>query len=35
MALTDFDRFVVDDAIVVMENVTRHIEDGMEPLPRR
>jgi len=22
---------VVDDAIVVMENITRHIEDGMEP----
>jgi multidrug efflux pump len=23
--------FVVDDAIVVMENITRHIENGMEP----
>jgi multidrug efflux pump len=25
--------FVVDDAIVVIENITRHIEDGVEPLP--
>jgi multidrug efflux pump len=25
------DGFVVDDAIVVMENISRHIEDGMEP----
>ncbi len=33
MALTISTGFVVDDAIVVMENVTRHIEDGMEPLP--
>jgi multidrug efflux pump len=24
--------FVVDDAIVVIENITRHIEDGMEPM---
>ncbi len=31
MALTISTGFVVDDAIVVMENVTRHIEDGMEP----
>jgi multidrug efflux pump len=32
MALTVSTGFVVDDAIVVMENITRHIEDGMEPL---
>ena len=31
MALTVYTGFVVDDAIVVMENITRHIEDGMEP----
>jgi multidrug efflux pump len=31
MALTISTGFVVDDAIVVMENVTRHIEDGMAP----
>ena len=24
---------VVDDAIIVVENVNRHLEDGMEPLP--
>jgi multidrug efflux pump len=24
---------VVDDAIIVVENVTRHLEEGMEPLP--
>jgi multidrug efflux pump len=24
---------VVDDAIVVLENVHRHIEDGMKPVP--
>ena len=24
--------FVVDDAIVVIENITRHIEDGMTPM---
>jgi len=29
MALTIGTGFVVDDAIVVLENVTRHIEDGM------
>ncbi len=29
MALTVATGFVVDDAIVVLENVTRHIEDGM------
>jgi multidrug efflux pump len=31
MALTISTGFVVDDAIVVMENITRHIEDGMAP----
>jgi multidrug efflux pump len=31
MALTVSTGFVVDDAIVVMENITRHIENGMEP----
>ena len=31
MALTIATGFVVDDAIVVMENITRHIENGMEP----
>ncbi len=30
MALTISTGFVVDDAIVVMENITRHMEDGME-----
>jgi multidrug efflux pump len=29
MALTVATGFVVDDAIVVLENITRHIEDGM------
>jgi hydrophobe/amphiphile efflux-1 (HAE1) family protein len=32
MALTIATGFVVDDAIVVTENVTRHIEDGATPL---
>ncbi|WP_446743074.1 efflux RND transporter permease subunit [Silvibacterium acidisoli] len=32
MALTISTGFVVDDAIVVMENITRHIEEGMTPL---
>jgi len=32
MALTISTGFVVDDAIVVMENVTRHMEGGMAPL---
>jgi multidrug efflux pump len=32
MALTISTGFVVDDAIVVMENVTRHLESGMKPL---
>jgi multidrug efflux pump len=31
MAITISTGFVVDDAIVVMENITRHIEDGMKP----
>jgi multidrug efflux pump len=32
MALTIATGFVVDDAVVVLENVTRHLESGMEPL---
>jgi len=32
MALTIATGFVVDDAIVVMENITRHLEAGMEPI---
>ena len=32
MALTIATGFVVDDAIVVLENVTRHMEDGMSAL---
>jgi len=32
MALTVATGFVVDDAIVVLENVTRHIENGLSPL---
>ena len=32
MALTISTGFVVDDAIVVIENVTRHIEQGMRPM---
>jgi multidrug efflux pump len=31
MALTIATGFVVDDAIVVLENIARHIEDGMTP----
>ena len=31
MALTIATGFVVDDAVVVLENISRHIEDGMEP----
>jgi multidrug efflux pump len=31
MAMTISTGFVVDDAIVVMENITRHLEDGMRP----
>src|SRR5262249_48666493 len=32
MALTIGTGFVVDDAIVVIENITRHLERGMAPL---
>ena len=32
MALTISTGFVVDDAIVVMENITRHLEAGMSPM---
>jgi multidrug efflux pump len=32
MALTIATGFVVDDAVVVLENIERHIEDGMKPL---
>ena len=32
MALTVATGFVVDDAIVVVENITRHLEQGMEPM---
>ncbi|AXC12862.1 Cation efflux system protein CusA [Acidisarcina polymorpha] len=32
MALTISTGFVVDDAIVVMENISRHIEDGIAPM---
>ncbi len=32
MALTIATGFVVDDAVVVLENVSRHIEDGMSPV---
>jgi len=32
MALTIATGFVVDDAIVVIENITRHIENGMRPM---
>ncbi|HEX2931246.1 MAG TPA: efflux RND transporter permease subunit, partial [Candidatus Binatia bacterium] len=32
MALTIATGFVVDDAIVVIENITRHLEQGMTPL---
>ncbi|MBB2201560.1 efflux RND transporter permease subunit [Gluconacetobacter tumulisoli] len=31
MALTISTGFVVDDAIVVLENITRHVEDGLPP----
>ena len=31
MALTIASGFVVDDAIVVMENIARHMENGMQP----
>ncbi|MFZ1377437.1 MAG: multidrug efflux RND transporter permease subunit [Geothrix sp.] len=32
MALTVATGFVVDDAIVVVENITRHLENGMTPM---
>ena len=32
MALTIATGFVVDDAIVVIENITRHLESGMRPM---
>jgi multidrug efflux pump len=32
MALTIATGFVVDDAIVVVENITRHLENGMKPM---
>ena len=32
MALTISTGFVVDDAIVVLENITRHLDDGMDAL---
>src|SRR5207253_4429566 len=32
MALTISTGFVVDDAIVVIENITRYLEQGMKPL---
>ncbi len=32
MALTIATGFVVDDAIVVVENIARHVENGMKPL---
>ncbi|WP_395337251.1 efflux RND transporter permease subunit [Novosphingobium sp. BL-8H] len=31
MALTIASGFVVDDAIVVLENISRHVEDGVKP----
>jgi multidrug efflux pump len=31
MAMTIATGFVVDDAVVVLENISRHIEDGMKP----
>ncbi len=33
MALAISTGFVVDDAIVVLENITRHIEEGIPPVP--
>ncbi len=32
MALTISTGFVIDDAVVVLENITRHIENGIKPL---
>ena len=33
MALTVATGFVVDDAIVVVENIARHVEEGVKPFP--
>ena len=33
MALTIATGFVVDDAIVMIENISRYIEEGMQPMP--
>src|SRR5207302_759907 len=33
MALAISTGFVVDDAIVVLENINRHLEEGVEPVP--
>ena len=33
MALSIAIGFVVDDAIVMIENIQRHLEDGMQPIP--
>jgi multidrug efflux pump len=33
MALTVATGFVVDDAVVVLENIKRHVEEGMAPFP--
>ena len=35
MALTIAVGFVVDDAIVMLENITRYIEEGETPMQRR
>ena len=35
MALTIATGFVVDDAIVVVENISRHLETGLSPLAGR
>jgi multidrug efflux pump len=32
MALTIATGFVVDDAVVVLENISRHVEEGMKPM---
>ncbi len=32
MALTISTGFIVDDAIVVLENITRHLERGLTPM---